>query len=52
MQVSRLLAHALSYLRPRLLGLPEHPVTHGSPLPRQVTAGAWGSPEPSGLRIL
>src|ERR1039457_4539404 len=40
MQVSRLLAHALSYLRPRLLGLPEHPVTHGSPLPRQVTAGA------------
>jgi DNA-binding CsgD family transcriptional regulator len=40
MQVSRLLAHALGYLRPRLLGLPEHPVTQGSPLPRQGTAGA------------
>jgi len=40
MQVSRLLTHALGYLRPRLLGLPEHPVTQGSPPPRQVTAGA------------
>jgi DNA-directed RNA polymerase specialized sigma24 family protein len=40
MHVSRLLAHALGYLRPRLLGLPEHPAAQGSPLPRQVTAGA------------
>jgi len=33
MHVSRLLAHALGYLRPRLLGLPEHPVAPGSPQP-------------------
>jgi RNA polymerase sigma-B factor len=40
MHVSRLLAHALGYLRPRLLGLPEHPAAQGSPQPRQVAAGA------------
>jgi hypothetical protein len=40
MQVSRLLAHALRYLRPRLLGLPEHPAALGLPPPRQLTAGA------------
>jgi RNA polymerase sigma-B factor len=40
MQVSRLLAHALGYLRPRLLGLPEHPALPGSPPPRPVTARA------------
>jgi RNA polymerase sigma-B factor len=40
MHVSRLLAHALGYLRPRVLGLPEYPAAHGSPQSRQVTAGA------------
>jgi RNA polymerase sigma-B factor len=40
MHVSRLLAHALGYLRPRVLGLPDYPAAHGSPQPRQVTAGA------------
>ena len=40
MQVSRLLSHALGYLRPRLQGLPERPAAQGLPLPRQVTARA------------
>ena len=38
MHVSRLLAHALGYLRPRLLGLPEHPAAQERPLPRQAAA--------------
>jgi hypothetical protein len=38
MHVSRLLARALGYLRPRLLGLPEHPAAQVRPLPRQAVA--------------
>jgi RNA polymerase sigma-B factor len=38
MHVSRLLAHALGYLRPRLLGLPEHPAAQQRPQPRQAAA--------------
>jgi RNA polymerase sigma-B factor len=38
MHVSRLLAHALGYLRLRLLGLPEHSAPQVRPLPRQAAA--------------
>jgi RNA polymerase sigma-B factor len=39
MHVSRLLAHALGYLRSRLLGQSERPATQGLLIPSQVTAG-------------
>jgi RNA polymerase sigma-B factor len=38
MHVSRLLAHALGYLRLRLLGLPEYSAAQVRPLPRQAAA--------------
>ena len=38
MHVSRLLAHALGYLRLRLLDLPEHSAAQVRPLPRQAAA--------------
>ena len=55
-QVSRLLTHALGYLRPRLLGLPEHASDAVRPkvfpptsLARQVTRGGrHGQPRPDG----
>ena len=50
MHVSRLISHALGYLRPRLLGLPEHPATRGSPLPRRVTTGASAGARPHDSR--
>jgi RNA polymerase sigma-B factor len=55
MHVSRLLAHALGYLRPRLLSLPEHPAAQVRPLPRQAAATAGRaaviSPAPRPLQI-
>jgi RNA polymerase sigma-B factor len=45
MQVSRRLAHALGYLRPRLLGLPVNPATQGPPVPRQGPRGIRGRPD-------
>jgi RNA polymerase sigma-B factor len=50
MHVSRLISHALGYLRPRLLGLPEHPATQGSPLLRRVTTGASAGARPHDSR--
>jgi RNA polymerase sigma-B factor len=44
MHVSRLLAHALGYLRPRLLGLPEHPAAQIPPLPRPLARHAAARP--------